>query len=373
MAEMTSGPGWTDAQWEKVNNAVTEAFGKASVASAFLTCYGPLGGSVETVRNEKLREGAPDLKGLTTVKVDSDLDGEEDRSTQKLINLTVKVELSSEQVAEESLSNALLAFRRAASILALNEDQIVFRGFVPGRDTQIGVANNPGRREGIAEDAGRRFFSLDGLDGRLIVSAVVRAVRELEDESNPGPFACVLGNALFESVYEPSQSLVLPADRISPLLKGPLLRSGRMDAHTGVVVSLAGTAIDIVVGTPPTVQFLQRTHEARFLFRVYERFVLRIRDQVKPPIAGFNLDTAKLSDLREARQRAREAAKIASHKRSDSVQAANEAEQAKRERDRMAQEVEVVEGALRGDEYATTKARKTSKKAKGAKKKRANK
>ena len=45
---------WTDAQWQKVNHCVTEAFDKASVASAFLPCYGPLQGSTETVRNERL-------------------------------------------------------------------------------------------------------------------------------------------------------------------------------------------------------------------------------------------------------------------------------------------------------------------------------
>jgi hypothetical protein len=50
MAELN----WSDAQWQKVKDAVTEAFGKASVASAFLPMYGPLPGSAETVRNEQL-------------------------------------------------------------------------------------------------------------------------------------------------------------------------------------------------------------------------------------------------------------------------------------------------------------------------------
>jgi Encapsulating protein for peroxidase len=116
----------------------------------------------------------------------------------------------------------------------------------------------------------------------------VKSIHRLEDNFNPGPFACVLGNELFDRAHDPSPSLVLPADRITPLLKGgPLLRSGKMDDNAGIVVSLAGNAVDIVVGTPPTVQFLQRTDDAKFLFRVYERFVLRIRDAVRPPVAGF--------------------------------------------------------------------------------------
>ena len=126
--------------------------------------------------------------------------------------------------------------------------------------------------------------------GQAVVSAVVDAIRRLEDNSNSSPFACVLGNELFNEVHDPAPSFVLPSDRITPLLKGgPLLRSGKMDANTGIVVSLSGSAVDIVVGTPPTVQFLQRTTDARFLFRVYERFVLRIRDEVKPPVAGFRV------------------------------------------------------------------------------------
>ena len=51
--------------------------------------------------------------------------------------------------------------------------------------------------------------------------------------------------------------MVLPADRIKPLLRGPLLRSGQMDDEQGIVVSLSGTDIDLVVATPPRVQFLQ--------------------------------------------------------------------------------------------------------------------
>ena len=42
MADIKSGPGWSDAQWELVGRTVTEAFDKANVAGKFLPCYGPL-------------------------------------------------------------------------------------------------------------------------------------------------------------------------------------------------------------------------------------------------------------------------------------------------------------------------------------------
>ena len=115
MAEIKTGLGWTEAQWERVNNAVTEAFGKASVAGAFLPCYGPLPEAAEYVREETFTD--------TGAKVRV-----EDDTTLKLFNLTVKVELSSEQVNDDGLSSALLAFRRAANTLAQVEDHLVFNG-----------------------------------------------------------------------------------------------------------------------------------------------------------------------------------------------------------------------------------------------------
>ncbi len=46
----------------------------------------------------------------------------------------------------------------------------------------------------------------------------------------------------------------------------------------GVVASASGESIDLVVATPPKVQFLQVGTDAKYLFRVHERFVLRIKD-----------------------------------------------------------------------------------------------
>jgi uncharacterized linocin/CFP29 family protein len=286
---------WSDAQWQKVNDAVTEAFGKASVASAFLPMYGPLPGSAETVRNERLVEirknGEP-----PTIKLDAD----DPAVNMKLVNLTVKVLLSSEQVADDTLGNATLAFRRAANVLAQEEDRIVFGGLRQGpqSDDSTLVTNRVEPQPGLADLPKRRFFT--GFDpqarpvGEAVVLAIVRATQQLEDNFNPGPFACVLGSDLFTGVHDPSPSLVLPADRIAPLLKGgPLLRATTMDSRVGIVVSLAGNAVDIVVGTPPTVQFLQRTDEAKFLFRVYEKFALRIRDTTNSPVSGFRIRASK--------------------------------------------------------------------------------
>ncbi|MGJ7506627.1 encapsulin [Variovorax sp. GT1P44] len=299
MAELN----WTDAQWQNVNNAVTEAFGKASVASAFLPMYGPLAGSAEVVRNERLIEVG------TTISLDRD----HNAVNLKLVNLTVNVELSSEQIADETLSNALLAFRRAANILALEQDLVVFAGYGRGfmNENSSYVSNQVGPQKGLADLPARAGFDLLGpalppnvSRGQLVIPAVVKAMNTLERNSNPAPFACVLGDTLYEAVHDPSQSLVLPADRVTPMLRGgPLLRSGKIEPGTGIVVSLGANVVDIVVGTPPTVQFLQREVNAKFLFRVYTRFALRIRDDSKPPVSGFRITDQNTIALEGARLR----------------------------------------------------------------------
>ena len=154
---------WSDAQWQKVNDAVNEAFGKASVASAFLPMYGPLSGSTETVRNERLVEDDSDQPPIVF------LDTDHDAVNLKLVNLTVRVLLSSEQIADETLSNALLAFRRAANILAQEEDRIVFAGFLPRfseRGFDLCRESGSDRKRGLADlPAKRGFTPLKGGDG----------------------------------------------------------------------------------------------------------------------------------------------------------------------------------------------------------------
>ena len=89
----------------------------------------------------------------------------------------------------------------------------------------------------------------------------------------------MLGQNVFVEAHKPNEgSFVLPADRITPMVGGPLVRSRSMLKNHGVVASSCGESLDIVVATPPKAQFLQVNEHAKYVFRVYERFVLRIKD-----------------------------------------------------------------------------------------------
>ncbi|MGH3478296.1 MAG: encapsulin, partial [Nocardioidaceae bacterium] len=112
-----------------------------------------------------------------------------------------------------------------------------------------------------------------------LVRAVVASIEDLEGRGHYGPFACVLGHTLYEAANTPSEgSLVIPSDRIVPFLDGGALRrSSVVPDEQGVVVALAGSPIDLVVACDVHVSFVQLTLEPRYVLRVSERFVLRMK------------------------------------------------------------------------------------------------
>ena len=115
--------------------------------------------------------------------------------------------------------------------------------------------------------------------GANVYAAVVQAINDLEAAAYFRPYACILSNSLFSAVYTPIPgSMVLPADGLAPVLNGPLLRSSTLDDGTGLVLSLQGNAVEIVVGSDINVRYLQANKDGEHLFRVSQRLVLRIKD-----------------------------------------------------------------------------------------------
>jgi uncharacterized linocin/CFP29 family protein len=115
--------------------------------------------------------------------------------------------------------------------------------------------------------------------GRGLVRGVVRAIERLEGLGHFGPFAVVLGHKLFRIATTPTSSLVLPTDRLSEFLEGRRVqRSGVVPPNRGLVVALGGQPIELVLASEIDVRFLQATLEPRYVLRVFERLVLRIKE-----------------------------------------------------------------------------------------------
>jgi uncharacterized linocin/CFP29 family protein len=283
---------WTEEQWALVTQTVQKEASRARVAASFLPLYGPLPADTDFVRADTL--GYSDSPGTNPseprrMSVD-------DKTTKPLSTLHVKVWLRGAQVADPDLTSALQMFRRAANVLARLEDAIVFRGqqatdqgppagAMPGINQIWGVSGGL-KYDGLI-DAAMHTHAPDGngdgqgdQDSRDLVQQVTRRIGSLERKGHLGPFAVVLGETLFADAQTPSPSFVLPSDRIIPFLGGgSLLRSSTLPKSQGVVVALGGSPIDLVVATDLSVSFLQVTTDPYFVFRVYEKIVLRIKEE----------------------------------------------------------------------------------------------
>ena len=117
-------------------------------------------------------------------------------------------------------------------------------------------------------------------DDPTIVPAVIDGVQSLERRGHFGPFAVVLGNNLYRHATAPfGIEALAPVLRIVPFLGGgDVHRSSTIPPDDGIIVALGGQPIELVLACDMDLKFLQVSLEPRHVFRVYERFVLRIKE-----------------------------------------------------------------------------------------------
>ncbi|MGH8900621.1 MAG: encapsulin [Egibacteraceae bacterium] len=276
---------WTDEQWATAQRTVLEAARKARVASSFLPLFGPLPSGQATVPalNMESTEIVQGQRGEAPKRLEID-----DGKTFRLTTIACDVYLRTQEAEDPDLGAARQMLARAADVIGRLEDAIVFNGLEKMRDShelrirgsvkilpEIYTIRNGEQSDGLSH-----VGTPIPVQGRkALVSAVVEAIQTLEGTGYYGPFACVLGDELYLAANTPNKnSLVLPSDRITPFLEGgPLRRSGVVPAPQGVVVALSGSPIDLVVASDVHVEYVQLTIEPRYVLRVSERFVLRIK------------------------------------------------------------------------------------------------
>ena len=287
------GPALSDDQWNRIRQIVHDEALRARVAASFLPLYGPLPGDATTVPKDSLStEANPTPPPAERLKVDDD-------DTIQLASVAVNVTVKNHMLADPELAAASILFRRAANIVARVEDAIIFRGRtrannppIPGVDRVPPVYSVSGSDYVGLFDRNLNQIDLPrNSDGQAIFTAIVGAINALENAAYYKPFACVLSDNLFRTIYTPiANSMVLPADSIPPILNGPLLRSSTLADDTGLIISLQGNPVEIVVGKDIHVRYLQGTPDGDHLFRVSQRFVLRVKDatavkRIAPPAA----------------------------------------------------------------------------------------
>jgi uncharacterized linocin/CFP29 family protein len=295
MDELHGQPPWTEQQWALLQSTATDAARRSRVASSFLPLVGPLPSSVTTVPALGLDENAPPTNWPAPVKQRLSVD---DSRTLVLSTIAAEVYLTGPQVADPDLAAAREMIARAAVILGRVEDAMVLVG-QPGIDSrpttdfttggpmivkpEIYRVSGGGKYPGLARlHPASSAVPVTGAtlqdQGNSLVGAVADAVDKLEGAGQFGPFAAFLGSGLYKAAHSPSPSLVMPADQFVPFLGGgPLLRSSVLDQNEGVVVASAGAPIELVIAEDLHISYVQRTIEPRYVLRLCERLVLRVR------------------------------------------------------------------------------------------------
>lgn len=160
--------------------------------------------------------------------------------------------------------------------------------------------------------------------GENTTAAVFDAYARLQNgaglpQAHYGPYFLVLFFRVFADTHAPlATTLVMPADRIKPLLKyghdvmythphseeiavagtaAPIMAPGQMHCHfygtgtvgnlQGLFGSLGGNTMDLVVGKDTTTQFLTKDSAGNYRFRVWERFALRLKDPSSVIVLNF--------------------------------------------------------------------------------------
>jgi uncharacterized linocin/CFP29 family protein len=214
-----------------------------------------------------------------------------------------QVEHETGNISELGHSTAVTLATRAANFLSQAVDLIIFQGAnafqVPffksnirfrGQPADTGLLDLP---PGAPALPAAQVINVPAKEGQPGVyaegtfKAVAQGYATLEGIGQYGPFALVLQTTPYADTYAPIRdTLILTADRLKPLMTAGFFGSGTLvsnspptePAYTGVLVSLGGNSMDLVVGLDATTAFMQTDTDGNYRFRVLERFALRLKD-----------------------------------------------------------------------------------------------
>jgi uncharacterized linocin/CFP29 family protein len=331
--------GWTEAQWNRVREEILQAWQRVRVAGSFLPIYGPLPPSTQVVPSEVLKDdGSIDDEATANlveialpVRLSRQQIMEEDLSSALLqfrrratqlgqledwfilngtypsIKLTpigravFKGEKAGLPDYRPDLAhlNASDSSQRARisgipkSIEGLDHDLQV-KGMRQQNPGSLGLIGGP--RVEQQQNAAKAVQARRTDNNRLMQAIIINAINSLEDNGYVAPYVCVFGRKPFQEAFTPiNNSTVLPRDRIEPLIGRELLHASGIDIppykpgryenlnteewpRRGVLLSMANEPIDLALAAEATLEFRQVDLGGKYVFSVFERFALRIKD-----------------------------------------------------------------------------------------------
>ena len=263
---------WGADVWAALDAAVHDEFHRSAVALKFIPFFGPVDNAMTV---------PADVVDLDTMTID-------ESAVVALVELGVEFGLTRQQTAAEAQNQTGVALAtRAANLLAQAEDRVIFLGDAAFKDP---LFKRVQRRSGDAGPgllrAAEQVVSVSPVadDPKRYMdntfNAVVEGCSLLQQQGQNGPYALALRSEDYaDTLASPPSSLVMPADRIRPLVPLGMFGTGMLPPSSGVLVSVGGNTMDLVVGMEPTTEFVQVSTEGLYRFRVFERFALRVKDQ----------------------------------------------------------------------------------------------
>ena len=258
---------WPAELWSRLDQAVHAEVDRTGIAGKMLPVQGPM----------------PDATTVPADVIDESSMTVPDDSVLPIVELSVEFVLSEAQVdGEANLGAAATLATRAANLLAQAEDLLVFQGDSAGAHAifeHVSQRGSSGAGLLAAAPSAIDVKSPNGHAGERTVDAVARAYGELASKGQSGPYALILNPQQYAEIFEPlANTLVMPVDRLRPLVTQGLFGTAALPEHSGLVLSLGGGTMDIVVGVEPAVAFLQVDGGGLYHFRVFERLAMRLKD-----------------------------------------------------------------------------------------------
>lgn len=190
--------------------------------------------------------------------------------------------------------------RNPGSLGLIEGPRVARKEKVQQADQELQDAQQSGKQVQEAQqkvDEAQQAFKISPLNNDGLMQAIVSAINSLEEQGYVAPYVCVFGRNPFEAAYTSiNNSTVLPRDRIEPLIGRELLHASAIDVlphrfglynaqveegewrSRGVLVSMADEPIDLALAAEAMPEFRQVDLEGRYVFSVFERFALRIKD-----------------------------------------------------------------------------------------------
>jgi uncharacterized linocin/CFP29 family protein len=297
-------PQWTDDIWNSIDKAVADEHKLTAIAAQFLTPPVPDNTMDGTVAADVVLEG--DGTGILSV---------DESEMRSIVEIAVQFRVRQSQVEQEAqMKTAESLATRAANLVAKGEDLLIFQGLAALQDPlfkskrivlRVPRSQKPTSPvDAFLFDNNSQKISVKqsepGLYGDNTYAAVAEGYSKLQ-ENHYGRQALVLPSTIYADTFATrATTLEIPAitaDRIKGLignfvfgsstLPGPQTTNGQTIPGKGVLLALDGNTMDLVVQMGPTIEVVtQESASGDYIFNVYERFALRLKD----PKAVVELD-----------------------------------------------------------------------------------